>query len=114
MPKVAFIGLGVMGEPMARNLLKGGHTVRTFDVRPNVLEAVASEGAETANSPADSAKDADFIFTMLPSGKEVFQAAFGDEGFAQSMSEKTLLIDTSTILPADTDEIAVKLGNSKR
>ena len=43
MPKVAFIGLGVMGEPMARNLLKGGHTVRTFDVRPNVLEAVASE-----------------------------------------------------------------------
>ena len=114
MPKVAFIGLGVMGEPMARNLLKGGHTVRTFDVRPNVLEAVASEGAETANSPADSAKDADFIFTMLPSGKEVFQAAFGDEGFAQSMSEKTLLIDTSTILPADTDEIAGKLGNSKR
>ena len=113
MPKVAFIGLGVMGEPMARNLLKGGHTVRTFDVRPNVLEAVASEGAETANSPADSAKDADFIFTMLPSGKEVFQAAFGDEGFAQSMSEKTLLIDTSTILPADTDEIAGKLGNSK-
>lgn len=110
MSKVAFIGLGVMGEPMARNLLKGGHTVRTFDVRPNVLEAVASEGAETANSPADSVKNVDFIFTMLPSDKEVYQAAFGDQGFAQSMSKNTLLIDTSKNLPADTDEISEKLA----
>lgn len=110
MSKVAFIGLGVMGEPMARNLLNAGHNVRTYDVRNKVLEAIASEGAEIANSPADSAKNADFIFTMLPSGKEVYQAAFGDQGFAQSMSENTLLIDTSTILPADTDEISGKLA----
>ena len=47
---------------------------------------------------------------MLPSGKEVFQAAFGDQGFAQSMSKESLLIDTSTILPADTDEISAKLS----
>ena len=93
----------------ARNLLKAGHNVRTYDVRNKVLEVIASEGAETANSPADSVKNVDFIFTMLPSGKEVYQAAFGDQGFAQSMSKNTLLIDTSTILPADTDEISEKL-----
>ena len=60
----------------ARNLLKAGHNVRTYDVRNKVLEVIASEGAETANSPADSVKNVDFIFTMLPSGKEVYQAAF--------------------------------------
>ncbi|HAE32715.1 MAG TPA: sulfolactaldehyde 3-reductase, partial [Dehalococcoidia bacterium] len=99
MSKVAFIGLGVMGEPMARNLLKGGHIVRAFDVRPEALESIKKDNAIAADSPAGAANDAEFIFTMLPSGKEVYQAAFGDEGFAQSMSEKTLLIDTSTILP---------------
>ncbi len=114
MSKVAFIGLGVMGEPMARNLLKGGHIVRAFDVRPEALESIKKDNAIAADSPAGAANDAEFIFTMLPSGKEVYQAAFGDEGFAQSMSEKTLLIDTSTILPADTDEIAGKLATTKR
>ena len=113
MSKVAFIGLGVMGEPMARNLLKGGHIVQAYDVRPEALESIKKDNAIAADSPAGAANDAEFIFTMLPSGKEVYQAAFGDEGFAQSMSEKTLLIDTSTILPADTDEIAGKLGNTK-
>ena len=114
MSKVAFIGLGVMGEPMARNLLKGGHIVQAYDVRPEALESIKKDNAIAADSPAGAANDAEFIFTMLPSGKEVFQAAFGDEGFAQSMSEKTLLIDTSTILPADTDEIAGKLATTKR
>ena len=113
MSKVAFIGLGVMGEPMARNLLKAGHNVRTYDVRDKVLDRIASEGAEIASSPADSVINAEFIFTMLPSGKEVFQAAFGEQGFAQSMSKETLLIDTSTILPADTDEISAKLSARK-
>jgi len=113
MSKVAFIGLGVMGEPMARNLLKAGHNVRTYDVQDKVLDRIASEGAEIASSPADSVINAEFIFTMLPSGKEVFQAAFGDQGFAQSMSKETLLIDTSTILPADTDEISAKLSARK-
>ena len=114
MSKVAFIGLGVMGAPMARNLFKGGHILRAFDVRPEALESIKKDNAIAADSPAGAANDAEFIFTMLPSGKEVYQAAFEDEGFAQSMSEKTLLIDTSTILPADTDEIAGKLATTKR
>ena len=110
MTTVAFIGLGVMGEPMARNLLKGGCTVRVFDVRTSAMEDIASEGAVLATSPANAAVDAEFIFTMLPSGKEVNQAVFGENGFAQSMTENSLFIDTSTILPADTDEISAKLA----
>ena len=110
MSTVAFIGLGIMGEPMARNLLKGGCTVRVFDVRTSAMEAISSKGAVTATSPAEAAVDAEFIFTMLPSGKEVNQAVFGENGFAQSMTENSLFIDTSTILPADTDEISAKLA----
>ena len=110
MSTVAFIGLGIMGAPMARNLLKGGCTVRVFDVRTSAMEAISSKGAVTATSPAEAAVDAEFIFTMLPSGKEVNQAVFGENGFAQSMTENSLFIDTSTILPADTDEISAKLA----
>ena len=110
MSTVAFIGLGIMGEPMARNLLKGGHIVRAFDVRTSAMEAISSKGAVTATSPEEAAVDAEFIFTMLPSGKEVNQAVFGENGFAQSMTENSLFIDTSTILPADTDEISAKLA----
>ena len=110
MSTVAFIGLGIMGEPMARNLLKGGHIVRAFDVRTSAMEAISSKGAVTTTSPAEAAVDAEFIFTMLPSGKEVNQAVFGENGFAQSMTENSLFIDTSTILPADTDEISAKLA----
>ena len=110
MSTVAFIGLGIMGEPMARNLLKGGHLVRAFDVRTSAMEAISSKGAVLATSPANAAVDAEFIFTMLPSGKEVNQAVFGENGFAQSMTENSLFIDTSTILPADTDEISAKLA----
>ena len=110
MSTVAFIGLGIMGEPMARNLLKGGHIVRAFDVRTSAMEPISSKGAVLAPSPANAAVDAEFIFTMLPSGKEVNQAVFGENGFAQSMTENSLFIDTSTILPADTDEISAKLA----
>ena len=110
MSTVAFIGLGIMGEPMARNLLKGGHIVRTFDVRTDAMEDVAKEGALSADSPADAVAGAEYIFTMLPSGKEVNQAVFGENGFALSMTENSLFIDTSTILPADTDEISAKLA----
>ena len=85
MTTVAFIGLGVMGEPMARNLLKSGFTVRVFDVRTSAMEAKSLKGTVTATSPANAAVDAEFIFTMLPSGKEVFQAVFGDKGIAETM-----------------------------
>ena len=110
MSTVAFIGLGIMGEPMARNLLKGGHVVRAFDVRTDAMADIAKEGAVSADSPADAVAGAEYIFTMLPSGKEVNQAVFGENGFAQSMTENSLFIDTSTILPADTDEISAKLA----
>ena len=110
MSTVAFIGLGIMGEPMARNLLKGGHIVRAFDVRTDAMADIAKEGAVSADSAADAVAGAEYIFTMLPSGKEVNQAVFGENGFAQSMTENSLFIDTSTILPADTDEISAKLA----
>ena len=114
MATIAFIGLGVMGEPMARNLLKAGHNVQVYDVRAETLEAISKKGAKYSSSPADAAIGTEFIFTMLPSGKEVSQAALGKDGFLESMSENALFIDTSTILPADTDEISKKLEIQNR
>jgi len=114
MTTIAFIGLGVMGEPMARNLLKAGHNVQAYDIRSETLEVISKEGAKTSNSPADAAIGAEFIFTMLPSGKEVSQAALDKGGFLESMSENALFIDTSTILPADTDEISKNLEIKNR
>ena len=99
---------------MARNLLKGGHTVRAFDMNSDTMSNIVSDGALPADSPADAATDAEFIITMLPSGKEVDQVVFGDLGFSQSMSENALFIDTSTILPADTDEISKRLASQNR
>ena len=114
MATIAFIGLGVMGEPMARNLLKAGHNVKVYDVRAETLEAISKKGAKSYSSPADAAIGTEFIFTMLPSGKEVYQAAIGEGGFLESMPENALYIDTSTILPADTDEISKKLEIQNR
>ena len=110
MSTVAFIGLGIMVDPLARYLLNGGLIVRACDVRTDAMGDIANEGAVSADSPADAVAGAEYIFTMLPSGKEVNQAVFGENGFAQSMTENSLFIDTSTILPADTDEISAKLA----
>ena len=68
MTTICFIGLGHMGNPMVRNLLKAGHTVKVFDVVPEAMQALKSEGAIPATSPQDAAKEASLIFTMLQTG----------------------------------------------
>lgn len=109
MSKVGFIGVGVMGMPMALNLIKGGHRVRAFDIAPGTLEVIGKEGAEPATSPKHAAEGADFVITMLPTGHHVAEAVFGAKGAAQSLGVDTLLIDMSTGLPSDFDALAKRL-----
>ena len=109
MSKVGFIGVGVMGMPMALNLICGGHRVRAFDIAPAALEAVGRRGAEVATSPRDAAEGADFVITMLPTGQHVADAVLGPDGAAESLSADSLLIEMSTGLPSHFDSLAERL-----
>lgn len=68
MSAIAFIGLGQMGAPMAKNLLKQGHQLNVFDVNPQAVQALVESGARAAATPAQAATDAEFVITMLPNG----------------------------------------------
>ena len=96
MTVIAFIGVGNMGGPMARNLLKGGHAVRAFDLSDAVLDPVIKAGAAKATSVNDAAKDADVLVTMLPAGRHV-RSVYLDNGILTVAKPGTLLIDSSTI-----------------
>jgi len=112
--RVGFIGTGVMGLPMARNLIKGGFEVTAFDVNPDALQTIRQDGGSVADSAQEAASDADAVITMLPNGDHVMEAIFGEDGAVHGTSEGTVLIDMSTILPTVTDEIAAYLNASNR
>ncbi len=97
MTKVAFIGLGNMGLPMARNLLKAGYDVVGFDVVDERREAFALAGGKTASSIAEAVADVDVVITMLPAGEHVRAVYLGEDGVLAHAKPGALLIDSSTI-----------------
>jgi 4-hydroxybutyrate dehydrogenase/sulfolactaldehyde 3-reductase len=107
---VAFIGLGTMGRPMALNIVRRGLSVRAFDILPEAVEALAATGATPAGSPADAARGANIVITMLPNSSHVEEAVFGPAGVAEGIGQGALYIDMSTIAPATTDAIARRLA----
>lgn len=106
--RIAFIGLGNMGAPMARNLLKAGHALSVFDVvRPNV-EALAAAGARAAESDRDAVAGAELVITMLPSSPHVRAVYCGERGVLASVARGVPLIDSSTIDPHTAREVAAR------
>ena len=97
MTNIAFIGLGNMGGPMAKNLLTAGHTLHIFDLSEVALNDVAAAGATVAGSAVDACKVAEVVITMLPAGKHVRQVYIGDDGLLAHLSPGTLCLDASTI-----------------
>ncbi len=97
MADIAFIGLGNMGGPMARNLVRAGHGVVGFDVVPAALQAAAGNGVEAAESAAAAAGRAPITITMLPAGAEVREVHAGAGGVIAAAGKGALLIDCSTI-----------------
>jgi len=95
--KIGFVGVGNMGGPMVRNLLKAGHTVTAFDIAEAALRAVGEAGAEAADSAAATADGAEVVITMLPAGEQVREAYLGPDGLIERAGKGTLLIDCSTI-----------------
>ena len=114
MGRIGFIGVGVMGAPMARNLLRAGHRVSAFDTSSAALAAVVRDGAVKVGSAREAADGADHVITMLPTGRHVAEAVLGPEGLAEALDPAALLIDMSTGLPADFDATAESLAASGR
>lgn len=97
--KVAFLGLGNMGLPMALNLIKAGHQVHGFDLVQAQLDAFKAAGGVSAHSASEATQDAEVIISMLPASRHVEALYLGDSGLLATASPKALLIDCSTISP---------------
>jgi len=102
---IGFIGLGIMGKPMSKNLLKAGHEVVCFDLNKSSVDEVADAGAKGAACVADVAAECSFIITMLPNSPQVREVALGRGGIADSAKPGTLLVDMSSIAPLAAREI---------
>jgi len=104
--KIAFIGLGNMGGPMARNLVKSGHALTVFDVVKANVDALAALGAVPAASAKDAAAQGELVITMLPSSPHVKSVYLGDAGVLAGATAGCILIDSSTIDPLTAREVA--------
>ena len=105
MARIAFIGLGNMGGPMSINLVKAGHQVRGYDIVAEKTARAAAGGVEAATSNPDAAKDADFVFTMLPTGKEVREVLVDIDKVMDVVGPGTIIVDSSTTDLGATDYI---------
>jgi 3-hydroxyisobutyrate dehydrogenase len=105
--KIGFIGLGNMGLPMARNLVKAGHSLRVYDVVPAQVEKAVAAGCSATASSVECAHGVDTLVTMLPSSPHVRRVYQGEDGVLARIAKGTLLIDCSTIDPLTARDVAM-------
>jgi 2-hydroxy-3-oxopropionate reductase len=113
MKKIGFIGLGIMGQPMSKNLLRAGYPLLIYDIVPAALDEIVRAGAEKATSPKDVAAKTDVIITMLPNSPHVKEVVLGKNGIIEAARPGSILIDMSSIAPLVSREIAAKLAEKK-
>ena len=110
--KLGFIGLGVMGRPMARRLLEAGHEVSVWARRPEAVAPLLAAGAVSRANPAEVACNSDIVFTIVTHGHDVEAIVFGEQGLSKGLAAESILVDMSTIAPALAREIAERLASS--
>lgn len=114
MKKIAFIGAGMMGEPMAGHLLKAGYEVLvTANRNREPIERLVRKGAVEVGSPAEAAAASDVALMILPTSREVEAVLFGDKGIAQGMRPGYLAVDMGTCYPADTIRLAGEFAKAQ-
>ena len=104
--RVAFLGLGIMGQPMASNLVKAGHEVSVWSRTPGKVV----EGARTATSPADAARGAEVVWMCVSDTNAVQSVLFGPQGVEEALAEGMTIVDSSTISPSATRKFAALVG----
>jgi 2-hydroxy-3-oxopropionate reductase len=109
LPTIGFIGLGVMGRPMAGNLLKAGYTVVAHNRSRPAVDALVAEGAVAGDGPQDVASRSDVIITMLPDTPDVERVVVGDDGLLGALRPGSVLVDMSTIAPAAAMRLAERV-----
>jgi len=110
MSKIGFVGLGIMGTPMAGHLIKAGHEVHLFNI-PSVPAALAEAGGKLCKSGKEVAQKADIIITMVPDTPHVRAALFDAEGIAAGLTPGKIVVDMSSISPIETKEFAKKIND---
>ena len=109
MKKIGFVGLGIMGRPMAKNLVKAGYALKVFDLNKDAVEDVRATGCEAAGSLAEIGAECDVIITMLPNSPHVKAVVLGKGGLIESVREGTLIVDMSSIAPDASKEMEAAL-----
>jgi 2-hydroxy-3-oxopropionate reductase len=97
--KIGFVGLGIMGKPMARNLMKAGHSLVGFDITPGAREAFEADGGAWAGSAKDAAAASEIVITMLPDGPQVEEVVLGPGGVLEGAHAGLTVVDMSSISP---------------
>ncbi|MFG2400853.1 2-hydroxy-3-oxopropionate reductase [Streptomyces lydicus] len=111
LPKIAWIGLGIMGSPMAENLIKAGYAVTGYTLEQDKLKRLADNGGTAAGSIAEAVKDADVVITMVPASPQVEAIAYGPDGIVENAKPGALLIDMSSITPQTSIDLAKAAGD---
>jgi len=106
--QIGFIGLGIMGYPMAKNILNAGHKIRVYDIADSVMDKIGSDGAIKCSSPSEVSEHADIIFTIVPDSPHVKNIIFGDNGIIKNYKKGSIIVDMSSIAPNMSIEIAKK------
>jgi len=109
--RVGFVGLGIMGRPMAKNLLKAGHQVVAYNRSPGPREDLAEAGAEVAGTPREAAAGAEAVITIVTDSADVEQVILGLDGVIEGAAPGTVVVDMSTISPEVTRRIGVALAD---
>jgi 2-hydroxy-3-oxopropionate reductase len=104
--KIGFIGLGIMGKPMAKNLIKAGHELTVYDLVDASVRELESAGAKTAHSSREVAEKSEMVITMLPDSPDVEKAALGSDGIFEGIKKGSTYVDMSTISPVTSKRLA--------
>jgi len=110
MANVGFIGLGIMGKPMAGHLVKAGHTLFVHDVVPAGVDALVAQGATRCASGKEVAQKSEIVIIMVPDTPDVDKVLFGPSGVAEGVTAGKIVVDMSSISPVETKEFAKKLA----
>ena len=107
--KIGFIGLGIMGKPMAKNLIKAGYELIIYDINKTAVDEIAALGADVACCAAEIAGAVDIIVTMLPNSPHVTEVITGENGVIEKIRPGAIVVDMSSIAPAVSQKLAAKL-----